>query len=557
MRTLTFVSSILLVSGAVAGAQQTVTIVTPKVADIVTNVTTATTAHTLMSADMAMNAGQHLLTTINADLALAGGQHLLNNLNADLAMAGGQHLLSGLTTSIANNAMIAGFDAGDRAGFFDYEPRGYANPASYNVPAPVLPAPRSARPVDAADSLYRLGRSALTDGDYKKAATIFATVSERYPDSEFAPDALYYRAYALFKSGSPSELRAAVLALDRQTTRYPKANTLNDAKQLRASIISEQARRGDSDAASEIARGATTLRNENRCPTDDDDMRLTALNGIVQMDPDQVIPVLQKLLARTDECSVRLRKRAVYMVAQTKEEERADILLRVASTDPNAEVRRESIQWLSSVKTERAARALDSILFSTGDADMRDRALNALSQHGSPSARASLRRFAEQTNVPTDLRARAIYSIANGRRSGDEADYLRGLFNKTASPELREAVIRSFANLKTPDRSTWLLGIARDKNQEIAVRKQALYQAGQGSELKDLLSLYDDFSGDVEMQDQMLYVYKERRETEATDKLIQIAKNEKNTELRKKAILWLGQRKDPRVKQILLDILNP
>jgi HEAT repeat protein len=428
------------------------------------------------------------------------------------------------------------------------------------APALRIPMPRdpgAVRTGDPADSLYRLARAALDDRDFKRAATLFGTVAERYPDSEFAPDALYYRAYALYRSGTSRELELAVQSLDRQATRYPKAGTLNDAKQLRASIRSEQAKRGDGDAATDIVVGGQTLSNEKRCPTEDDDMRLTALAGLMQLDADQVLPVLQKLLERRDTCSVSLRRRAVYMVAQTKEEERSDILLRVASTDPSPEVRREAVGWLSQVNTERAAHALDSILFSATDADIRDKALYALAQHRSPSAKLALRRFAEMPSVPTELRARAIYYIGQGRRNGDESEYLRGLFWKTASPELRESVIQAVANQKTPDRTTWLLGIARDKNQELEPRKKALFYAGQGGmELKELLPLYDDLAGQPEMQDQMLYVYAQRKEPEATDKLLQIARSEKNPDLRKKAIFWLGQRKDPRVKQFLLDLLN-
>lgn len=423
-----------------------------------------------------------------------------------------------------------------------------------------IPTPRdpgSRRTADPADSLYRLARAALSDGDFKRAATLFATVAERYPDSEFAPDALYYRAYALYRSGTSRDLELAVQSLDRQAMRYPKAGTLNDAKQLRASIRSEQAKRGDGNAGEEIVYGAQTLGNEKRCPTEDDDMRLAALAGVMTLDPDQALPVLQKLLERKDACSVALRRRAVIMVAQTKEEERPDILLRVASTDPSPEVRREAVRWLSEVNTERAARALDSILFTATDADIRDKALYALSQHRSPLARLALRRFAEMASLPTELRARAIYYIGQGRRGGDESEYLRGLFWETASPELRESVIQAVANQKTSDRTTWLIGVARDKSQELEPRKKALFYAGQsGVELKELLPLYDELAGQTEMQDQMLWVYAQRKEPEATDKLLQIARNEKNPELRKKAIFWLGQRKDPRVKQFLLDLPN-
>ena len=217
---------------------------------------------------------------------------------------------------------------------------------------PMPPDPGSVRTADPADSLYRLARAALNDGDFKRAATLFATVAERFPDSEFAPDALYYRAYALYRSGASRELQLAVQSLDRQATRYPKAGTLNDAKQLRASIRAEQAKRGDGNAGEEIVLGAERLRADTKgCPTEDDDMRLTALTAIITYDADQVLPVLQKVLERKDSCSVSLRRRAVYMVAQTKEQERSDILLRVASTDPSPEVRREAVRWLSEVNT--------------------------------------------------------------------------------------------------------------------------------------------------------------------------------------------------------------
>ena len=57
--------------------------------------------------------------------------------------------------------------------------------------APVLPEPSTRRTADPADSLYKLARAALNDNDYRRAATLFAMVADRYPDSEFAPDALY------------------------------------------------------------------------------------------------------------------------------------------------------------------------------------------------------------------------------------------------------------------------------------------------------------------------------------------------------------------------------
>src|SRR6185503_3015720 len=53
---------------------------------------------------------------------------------------------------------------------------------------------------DPADSLYKAGREAINRGDFRRAATLFGEISAKYPRSEYAPDAPYWRAFALYKS---------------------------------------------------------------------------------------------------------------------------------------------------------------------------------------------------------------------------------------------------------------------------------------------------------------------------------------------------------------------
>jgi len=59
-----------------------------------------------------------------------------------------------------------------------------------------------------------------------------------------------------------------------------------------------------------------------------------------------------------------------------------------------------------------------------------------------------------------------------------------------------------------------------------------------------------------EMKEQLIFVYSQRREREAVDKLMSIAKNETDRELRKKAVFWLSQSKDPRVAEFLMQLIN-
>ena len=315
------------------------------------------------------------------------------------------------------------------------------------------------------------------------------------------------------------------------------------------------------------ASSATAAAQDARCPSGNDDIRISALATIAQVESDQVVPVLQKVLERRDDCSVALRRQAVQYLARTREPERVDMLLRVARADASPEVRRSAVQVMAQINNPRVAAALDSVLFNSSDVEMQESVLRALASQSAPSARQSLHRVIE-SSLPLELRVRAVNYMANGRRTEDETDYLRAQYARAANQELRDALLRAIAYQRTPAAMSFLLGIARDKNQELELRRRALSAVGQYGmsrdgysgtspmELKDLLALYDEFSGQTEMQAQLLDTFGSRGETIVTDKLLQIAKDEKSVELRKRAVSRLGQRRDPRVREFLIALVN-
>ena len=101
------------------------------------------------------------------------------------------------------------------------------------------------------------------------------------------------------------------------------------------------------------------------------------------------------------------------------------------------------------------------------------------------------------------------------------------------------------------------MGLAVDSHENIELRKKALFWAGQsGVGIDEIIPLYSKIT-DQEMKEQVIFVLSQRSNTPAAvDKLLDIAKNDKDPDLRKKAIFWLGQSRDPRVQQFLLDIIN-
>ena len=67
------------------------------------------------------------------------------------------------------------------------------------------------------------------------------------------------------------------------------------------------------------------------------------------MDSERAMPILKKVLERRDTCSAGLRRKAVFLVSQKRTDETANILMNVARTDPDGEVREQAVFWLSQV----------------------------------------------------------------------------------------------------------------------------------------------------------------------------------------------------------------
>jgi HEAT repeat protein len=419
----------------------------------------------------------------------------------------------------------------------------------------VPPAPINAE--DPADSLYRLARRAMADASYRRAAQLFAELVEKYPRSEYAGDALYYRAYSLLQSGRPSDLDDAIAAIDQQGRNYPKANTREDSQALKTRIEAEQAKHGNAGAAQRIEEKGKQLGEEKGCPSEDDDIRISALQGLMQMESESALPILKQVFAKRGSCSESLRKHAVFIASQKQGDEATTLLLEVASTDPSREVRAEAIQWLGQSRSSRAVAALDSIASSSTDEEILDKAIFALSQQGDDRATQTLRRVAQDSRKPAHARTQAVFWLGQTRHDPEDLRFLRDLFGKTDDDELRGSIIQALAQSRSAESMRWLIDLARDKSLPLEPRKNSLFWAGQnGVELRQLIALYDELRGQEEMQNQLIFVYSQRRDSEATEKLMDIATRDPSRELRKQAIFWLGQKKDPRVTKFLLDLIN-
>jgi TolA-binding protein len=415
---------------------------------------------------------------------------------------------------------------------------------------------------DPADSLFRIGREAMNDGEYRRAANLFKQLVDKYPKSAKAGDALYWRAWSLHKLGverrDKDALAEALSSVERQRRDYPSSVVDADAQVLRSQIRSAQANLGDANAASDVATSSTQA-TQRGCSGSkaDEEMRLAALDGLLSMNADDAVPILKEVLKQHDACRVELRKKAVFLISQKRPSDVAQTLLDVARNDPDGDVRGDAVFWLSQTRSDVAVPLLDSILFTSRDEEVRKKAIFSLSQLASRSERArqSMRRAAEDEKMPDEIRGDAIFWLGNARLV--DLSYFKELFHKTKDHSLREKILFAVQQSQSAEATAWLLELAGDKTVDAETRKNAIFNLGQrrSTDLNTLAAIYDKAKGEDEVQDQVIWVYSQRREPEAIDKLLAIAKTDPSVERRKQALFWLGQKKDPRVNALLRDLI--
>ncbi|HKJ91855.1 MAG TPA: HEAT repeat domain-containing protein, partial [Longimicrobiales bacterium] len=278
------------------------------------------------------------------------------------------------------------------------------------------------------------------------------------------------------------------------------------------------------------------------------------LNALLQMNADQALPILKKVIQRRDACSAELRRKAMFLLSQKQTPETVDIMLDVAKNDPDIEVRRQAVFWLSQVDDPRAVDALEQVLKTSNDQQLQKRALFALSQHDSPRAYEILKQAAQNTQMSEELRKYAITWISQHKDA--DIKYLEQLYGTLKDPSLKERVLFAVSQSDQPGAGDWLLSVATDSAAPVELRKRAIFWAGQANaSVAAMGSLYDRVQARA-LKEQLLFVFSQSDDAAAVDRLIQIARTEKDPELRKRAIFWLGQSDDPRAAKVLMDIIG-
>ena len=416
---------------------------------------------------------------------------------------------------------------------------------------------------DPADSLYRLARESLNRGEYRRAAQLFNEVTRRFASSGYAQHSAYWEAFARYRLGTTEELKSALQLLEGKGEFKFDPSSLTresgaDVPSLRARILGTLASRGDRAAQDALRQQAAV---SGGCDREEVSVRAEALAALGQMDMNAALPTVKKVLANRDECTIELRRRALYLLGREQVEGRLPLMQDVAKNDPDAGLRGEAWSLIGRVGGDQAIPMLEEALRTADDERTQRSAITALGSVDSERARVAVRAIIERADAPERVRADAILTLGRTRNermpTAEEMAYLRQLYGKVESPKLREAVLIAVSRAPTAENQAFLMGIVRNQGEAASLRSVALQRLVQHDSYKveDIAKLYE-LADARSLREQILYALSRRNEPEAVDKMIEIARRDTDPQIRRTAISLLSRSKNPRAITLLQELID-
>ena len=218
-------------------------------------------------------------------------------------------------------------------------------------------------------------------------------------------------------------------------------------------------------------------------------------------------------------------------------------------------IRQSAVSVLA--RSERADLAALTRMANGSDTWLRQSAIQALSNSGDPRARAYLRTAFQDPALPEALRTTVIRGLGRDYATAEDLELLRSRFAGLSSSG-KQAVMSVLAEQGGAANNQWLFGIATDPNATPDVRAHAVEAVQRaGASAAQLTRLYDQ-ALDRRGKEAAVNGLLRNGDRASIDKLILIAKNETDINVRRTVISRLGKLEDPRVKELLKELVgNP
>jgi TolA-binding protein len=406
----------------------------------------------------------------------------------------------------------------------------FARQASASAPRPPTPPtpPTPPRPsvyvhsrrVESAERTYERGQRALDERRWEEALEAFTTVAAK--EGSRKEGAYYWKAYTLNKLGRRDDALATIAELRKA---YPSSRWLDDAKVLEAEI-----RRSSGQPARPEAES-------------DDELKLLALNGLVQSDPERAVPLLENLLRGAQ--TPKLKERALYVLAQSNTPRAKQLLEQVARGGAgNPDLQLKALRYVIAVSRRADNRnLLWEIYSSSSDAEVKRAVINGFIVSKDKERLLQIARTEKSPN----LRMEAVAMLG---AAGAQSE-LWTIYQQEGAVEVKEQILHSMVAAGAADR----LAEAARSEKDPKLRRTAIRSLGAVGAARSGDALVSLYAGENDPQVKKaiidgLYAQKNAKA------LVELARKESNASAKRDIVSRLSNMKSKEAADYLMELLK-
>lgn len=372
--------------------------------------------------------------------------------------------------------------------------------------------------LDRTDSVYEQGMKALDERNWDRAIELFSEVVRL--NGNRSDGALYWKAYAQNKQGKPSE---AVATLGTLTRTFPKSQWTNEARALEIEV---------SQAAGQPVRPESEA---------DEELKLIAINALMQSNADQAIPMLQKVLEGNQ--SPKLKERALFVLAQNGSPKAREIITQIARGKANPNLQSKALNYLGLFGGKESRQVLADIYTSSSEVQVKRAILHSFMLAGDRERLLAL----VKSEPASELRGEAVRQLGVlGARTE-----LWQLYQAESSPDIKESILNALFISGSTER---LAEVAQnEKDSKLRAKAiQWLGASGSGKTGEILLSIYET-DKDPSIRRTVLQGLFVQGNARA---LIDLARKETDISMKKEIVGKLSLMRSKEATEYMMEILN-
>ena len=332
--------------------------------------------------------------------------------------------------------------------------------------------------------------------------------------------ALYWKAYVLNKMGRRGEAQAAIAELRRS---FPRSNWIKEAAALEVEMKSGSGKPVNPDVES------------------DEELKLLAINSLMNSDEKRAIPMLQRVLESPSN-SARLKEKALFVLAQSGSPQAQQLIGSVARGQSYPPLQLKAIQYLG-ISGDHNQPILEQIYKSSTDPSVKRAVLQAFITCDCEQSTLAVVR---EERDP-ELRSRAIHNLG----AMGATEQLRQLFQSSTSAEDKEKVMEA---LGIAGDTTILSEIARTPG-DARVRRKAIHGLGISGGKQAAATLTGIYSSDKDIDIRKAAV--EALFIQGADhEMVQLARKETDPQMRKYLVQKLSLMGSKEAEDFMMEILN-